>query len=178
MTPQISSYLDNAARLSAVVDGAANWSSASPCDGWTGADVLDHVVDTQRDFLAQRGCDLGPRPTGFPADIWHQHLEAVRRVVADDDLVLAEYDGYFGRTTLAATLADFYGFDMVVHRWDVARALGRDTVFTDAEMDAMEASVAVFGEHLYGEGVCRAAVPVPDGASRQDRLLAALGRRS
>lgn len=178
MTPQISSYLDNAARLSAVVDGAANWSSASPCDGWTGADVLDHVVDTQRDFLAQRGCDLGPRPAGFPADIWHQHLEAVRRVVADDDLVLAEYDGYFGRTTLAATLADFYGFDLIAHRWDLGRATGQEVAFSDAEMDALETAIAGFGESLYMDGICDRPVAVPHEATRQQRILATLGRQS
>lgn len=178
MTPQISSYLDNAARFSVVVDGAANWSSASPCDGWTGADVLDHVVDTQRDFLAQRGCDLRPRPAGVPADIWHQHLEAVRRVVADDDLVLAEYDGYFGRTTLAATLADFYGFDLIAHRWDLGRATDQEVAFSDAEMDALETAIAGFGESLYMDGICARPVPVPQDATRQQRILATLGRQS
>jgi uncharacterized protein (TIGR03086 family) len=87
-----------------------------------------------------------------------------------------EYDGYFGRTTIGETLANFYGFDLVVHRWDLARATGQDTAFTDAEMDRLEQSIAGFGDQLYAEGVCEPAVPVPDDATRQERLLATMGR--
>ena len=177
MQPQIARFLDNARRFSDVVDAIHDWSAASPCAGWSAADVLDHVVDTQRDFLLKRDCDLGPRPQGEPEQVWHQHLDALRVVVADDDLVTAEYDGYFGRTTLAATLADFYGFDLIAHRWDVGRAGGQDVGFSDAELDALETSIAGFGETLYMDGICAPAVPVSQDAPRQQRILAALGRR-
>ncbi len=168
-------YQQKAAALQAVMDGAHDWRAASPCAGWTAADVVGHVIDTQRDFLSGQGIDVGPRPDGDPPAAWAAHVAAVAERV-DDDTLHREYAGSFGPTTVGATLADFYGFDMVVHRWDVARALGRDTSFSDAEMDALDASIAVFGEHLYGEGICRPAVAVPAGASRQDRLLGLLGR--
>ncbi|WP_244931568.1 TIGR03086 family metal-binding protein [Nocardioides sp. W7] len=175
--PQIQQYLDNAALFTEVVDAGGPWDATSPCAGWSARDVLDHVVETQRSFLAQRELDLGPAPTGEPAEVWRTHLDAVRRVVADDDLVSREYDGYFGRTTIAATLATFYGFDLLVHRWDLARGLGRDTTFSDAELETIETALAGFGEHLYDDGVCAPAVPVPDDAPRQTRLLAQMGRR-
>lgn len=170
-------FQHHAASLQAVLADGGDFAAPSPCAGWTAADVVDHVIDTQRDFLTRQNVDLGPRLGGDPPAAWAAHVAAVAERV-DGETLRRRYDGVFGPTTVGATLADFYGFDMVVHRWDVARALGRDTAFTDAEMDAMEDSVAVFGEHLYAEGVCRAAVPVPAGASRQDRLLATLGRRS
>ncbi|MDP1804189.1 MAG: maleylpyruvate isomerase family mycothiol-dependent enzyme [Acidimicrobiales bacterium] len=168
-------YQHHATSLQSVLTDGGDFTAPSPCAGWTAADVVDHLIDTQRDFLTRHDVDLGPRPDGDPPTAWAAHVAAVTQRV-DDETLHRGFDGYFGPTTVGTTLADFYGFDMVVHRWDVARALGRDTAFTDAEMDAMEASVAVFGEHLYGEGVCRAAVPVPAGASRQDRLLGVLGR--
>ena len=177
MNPQITDYLANADRFSAVVAATSDWSGPSPCEGWTAADVLDHVVDSQRNFLAAREVDLGPRPDGAPADVWRDHVTEVRRVVADDDLVTREYDGHFGRTTLADTLASFYGFDMVVHRWDLGRAAGQDVRFSEEEMHALESSIAGFGDALYSEGVCRPPVDVPDEASRQDVILARLGRR-
>ena len=99
-------------------------------------------------------------------------------MVADDDLVLAEYDGYFGRTTLAATLADFYGFDLIAHRWDLGRATGQEVAFSDAEMDALETAIAGFGESLYMDGICARPVAVPQDATRQQRILATLGRQS
>jgi uncharacterized protein (TIGR03086 family) len=147
--------------------------ASTPCEGWTVSDVVDHVVDSQRDFLA-RHTDLGPRPDGDLAARWAAHVAAVEAL--PEDLWPREFDGYFGRTTVGATLVRFYGFDMVVHRWDVARALGRDERFTDAELDLLETSIAGFGDAMYTEGVCKPAVSLPDGASRQDRVLALTGR--
>lgn len=93
-----------------------------------------------------------------------------------DDVAQREYAGYFGPTPVGATLVDFYGFDMVAHRWDLARTLLREAPFTESEMDELEESIAVFGDAMYGEGICHRPVPVPRDASRQDHLLALLGR--
>lgn len=176
--PLIQQYVDNARRFTEVVEAGGDWSAASPCEGWTATDVLDHVVDTQRSFLEQRGVELGDRPAGDPPSLWAAHLGAVRAVAADEELVTAEYDGHFGRTSVADTLANFYGFDMLVHRWDLARALGRDVRFDEAELDRMAASLDGFGDGLYSEGVCKAAIDVPADAPRQTQLLARMGRRS
>ena len=178
MTQLTDQYLADADRLTALLTSAdaADWSAPSPCEGWSAADVVDHVVDTQRDFFAQREADLGPRPTGTPDEVWAGHTDAVRRAVADDAFVTLEYDGYFGRTTVADTLARFYGFDLLVHHWDIARALGLDVTWDEAEMDRIDTALDGFGEHLYGEGVCRPALDVSPDAPRQTRLLARMGR--
>lgn len=181
MHPALAQHLADADRFSttvSAVDRAAAWSSPSPCQDWDAAAVLDHVVDTQRDFLAGRDVDTGPRPAGGPAAVWGEHQALVRRVAADDDLVGAPYDGYFGPTTLAATLRDFYGFDLLVHRWDLGRAAGLDVTWDDREADAVEQALDGFGDSLYMEGICRPAVTPPAGASRQTRLLARTGRQA
>ena len=178
MSDHRDSFHQQADRLTAVLDGlpSSAWAAPSPCAGWTAADVVEHLVDTQRDFLAKQDVDLGPRPEGDPAELWAAHRGAVLAV--DDEVWHREYTGFFGPTTVGATLVDFYGFDLVVHRWDVARAVGRDVRFSEAEMDDAERAIASFGEHLYAEGICARPVPVPDGADRQTRLLARLGRSS
>jgi uncharacterized protein (TIGR03086 family) len=171
-------YLDRADRFGAVVGQVAadGWSAQSPCEKWTAADVVHHVVDTQRKFLARHDLAPTPAPEGSPDAVWREHQEGVRRVLGDGSVLDTEFDGYFGRTTIGAMLADFYGFDMVVHRWDLARAAGTDTEFTDDEMDLLEASISGFGDQLYAEGVCAPALPASPGASRQERILATLGR--
>lgn len=173
-------YRADAARFGEVVHAGGNWAGASPCDGWTAADVVAHVVDTERDFLARHDVDLGARPDGDPASTWDAHLAAVAAVLTPD-LLSREFDGYFGPTTIGATFAQFYAWDLVVHRWDLARALGVPTSFTDAELDRLEASIPDPGtpmyEAFYSEGICRPPLPVPDGASRETAVLAALGRR-
>ncbi|WP_343990359.1 TIGR03086 family protein, partial [Terrabacter terrae] len=109
---------------------------------------------------------------------WHAHDDRMRELLADPAVVGLEYDGVFGRTTVGRTLVAFHGFDLVVHRWDLATAAGLDGHLTDDELDVLERSADGFGEHLYDDGVCAPALPVPDDADRQERLLARLGRRS
>jgi uncharacterized protein (TIGR03086 family) len=170
-------FLDAADRFSATVDATTDWSAASPCESWTAADVVDHVVDTERQFLQTQGVELGDRPDGSPAEVWAQHLAAVRPVVTDD-LCAQEYDGLFGRTTIGATLDRFYGFDLVVHGWDLGSSNGSPTRFSDADIDAMEAAFEGFGDHAYDEGVFHQPVEVADDAPRQTRILARMGRRT
>ena len=171
-------YLDAADRFTATVDSTTDWSAASPCEGWSAADVVDHVVDTERQFFETHGAVLGERPSGTPPEVWAAHLAAVRPVAGDERFVAREYDGFFGRTTIGATLDDFYGFDLVVHGWDLGSASGRPTTFTDADIDAMEQAFVGFGDHAYDEGVFRPALEVADDAPRQERILARMGRRA
>ncbi|MGY2704760.1 maleylpyruvate isomerase family mycothiol-dependent enzyme [Nocardioides sp. HB32] len=170
-------FLRAADRFSATVDATTDWSAASPCEGWTAADVVDHVVDTERDYLSRMDVEVGDRPSGSPADVWAAHQAAVRSLVTDE-LRAREYDGFFGRTTIGATLDDFYGFDLVVHGWDLGAANGRPTTFTDAEMDTIEVAFEGFGDHAYDDGVFRRPAQVPADADRQARLLARTGRRA
>ncbi|MFO6451757.1 MULTISPECIES: maleylpyruvate isomerase family mycothiol-dependent enzyme [unclassified Aeromicrobium] len=174
----MSIYLDAADRFSDVVAATTDWSAESPCEGWTAADVVDHVIDTERDFLARHEIDAGPRPSGDPAQAWAAHLAAVRPLATDDAIAAREFDGVFGRTTIGATLDAFYGFDLVVHGWDLGTSNGRPTTFTEADMDAMEAAFEGFGDHAYDDGVFRGPVEVPPDADRQTRLLARMGRRA
>ena len=110
-------FLTNASAFDTVISQATDWSGASPCDAWSAAGVLDHVIDTQRDFLSERGFGLGERPAGAPAEVWKAHLASARAVLADSAAGRTAYDGWFGPTTVGDSLARFYGFDLVVHRW-------------------------------------------------------------
>ena len=168
--------------LTAVLDAvpADRWAAPSPCEGWSARDVLDHLVSTQREFLAGRGAELGDAPDvdADPAAAWRDHAERVAEALADDALAQRAYDGFFGPTTVGATFEQFYVWDMLVHRWDLARAVGADDALSDAELDRVEAGADSFGDALHLEGICRPAVEPPPGADRQARVLARLGRRA
>lgn len=178
MTPQATTFLSAADRFTATTAAVTDWTASSPCEDWSAADVVDHLVDTQREFLTQHGAALGDRPSGTPEEVWTSHLAAVRPVVEDDDFLARTYDGWFGPTTIAETVERFYGLDLVVHGWDLASSQGTPTTFTESDMDKMEASFAGFGEAMYAPGVFSEELPVPDDAPRQTRLLARMGRRS
>lgn len=122
--------------------------------------MLLHLVDTQRDFLTQHRASAGPS-TG-----------------PDADPVSTTFDGFFGPTTVGEAFVTFYAWDMVVHRWDLARATGLDAALTDAELDLVERGADGFGPALHMDGICAAALEVADDAARQTRVLGRLGRRA
>ena len=156
------------------------WTAPSPCPDWTARDVVRHMVDTQRDFLTGRGVDLGPAPDvdADPAAAWREHAGRVLTALSDPAVAGRGYDGHFGPTTVGATLEQFYVWDMVVHRWDVARAAGLDAGLTEEELDRVDRGADAFGEALYMDGICRGDVEVSADAGREARVLARLGRRS
>lgn len=186
MSTTATRYAALADPFGAVVDSLerTDWDAVSPCEGWTARDVLGHVMSTQTDFLGQHGIDLGAggssdhTPDADPSASWHSHDGRLRELLADPAVEGLEYEGAFGRTTVGATIMTFYGFDLLVHRWDLAQAVGHDEVLDATELDTIEASADGFGEHLYGEGICKPAVEVPADADRQTSVLARLGRRS
>ena len=176
--PTLASWRQHAAPFTAVVVAVTDWDAASPCEGWTATDVVDHVVQTERDFVEGRGLSLPVTAGGSPADRWAAHETAVAALLADPAVGGQAFDGHFGPTTVGATLTRFYGFDLLVHRWDISRSQGRDEVLTDAELDEIDAAVDGFGEHAYAPGIFARPVEVPEGADRCARVLGRTGRRA
>lgn len=185
-------YDRSQAPFMAVVDALApgDWDRPSPCEGWTARDVLAHVIDTQRDVLMRAGHDVGmPPDLQDPPIGWRAHAETVARLLSDPTVAAQEVPAMGGTAQLGDVMARFYGFDMLVHRWDLARAGGLDpaggagggtasgdVAWSETELDVIEGALDEFGEHLYGEGICKPAVPVPPDAPRADRLLGRMGR--
>lgn len=116
--------------------------------------------------------------SGAPAEAWNAHAAAARSAAADEKTLLARFDGPFGPTTLADVLLDFYGFDLIIHAWDIRRATGEDLKLTEAELDFIEAVIPAWGDALYQDQICGRPIEAPVDASRQARLLALTGRRS
>lgn len=155
----------------------AQWEAPSPCEGWTARDVLAHLIDTQRDFFDRHGFDLPARPDlADPSAAWAAHTAAIREVLADPEVPGREFDGHFGPTTIGDVLLQFYGFDLIAHRWDLAAVTATPYRFTEPELDSLEQAITGFGDAIRMDGVCGPAVdPGPD-ADRQSQVLAALGR--
>lgn len=169
-----------AAPLGAVLDAALpeRWAAPSPCAGWSARDVVAHLVGTERDVLTGHGAVLGPAPdtSADPAGAWRDHARAVTAALRDQDLVATAFEGFFGPSTVGATFERFHVWDVLVHRWDVARAVGVDAALTAAELDRIEEGARGFGDALHADGICAPALEVPDGADRLVRVLALLGR--
>lgn len=178
MTSTLDAFSTAAGPWTAAVHAVTDWAAPTPCDGWTARDLVGHVISTERDFFADRGLPLAdPAPADDPADAWDAHRVAVENSLADPTVPATGYAGWFGPTTVGDAFGQYYVFDLYVHRWDLARAAGLDTRFTDTELDRIETDIAAWGDALYLDGICGQPLPTPADADRSTRVLALLGRR-
>lgn len=154
---------------------ADQWTATTPCDGWSVTDVLHHVVDTNRDFLGQH-LDL-EQPAGDPVADW-QAVAALTQAAMADGRADQTFEGYFGPTTVAEAIDRFYGMDLLVHRWDIARGAGlvEHEQLDDADAAYYLEAARANGDALRMEGICGPEVPAPADASVGEQLLAFLGR--
>lgn len=175
----VTRWRERSAPFTAEVEAVGDWEAPSPCESWTARDVLAHVVDTERDFLSGVGLldDEGSTAVSDPAARWAAHLAEVDALLADPAIAARPHEGAFGPTTVGAVLLDFYGFDLIVHRWDLAHSQGRDARLTEAELELVDAAVDGWGEHAYAPGIFGTPLAVPAGADAQTRVLARTGRR-
>jgi uncharacterized protein (TIGR03086 family) len=154
------------------------WNAATPCAGWTVTDVVSHVVETQRDLLGRMGFDQPVIDGLDPLHAWPVIRTAMTAALHDPEHSSHRYEGFFGPTTFAATVDQFYTFDLAIHRWDIARAAGmpeHETIEPD-EIDRIRRDAAGFGDAMRMPGVIGPEVTAPTDASDQERLLAWLGR--
>lgn len=153
------------------------WDAPTPCTDWAVRDVVRHVIDSERDFLDKQQLSL-PEESGAadPAQAWQHHAQAVIDLLSADGVAERSYDSYFGPATIGDTMANFYGWDLAVHAWDVARAIGEGNPISDAEARDLATGADGWGAALYSDGICAPALPLDDAASDTDKLLAKLGR--
>lgn len=155
------------------------WESPSPCEGWTARDVVRHVVDTQGMFLGFVGREPGHVPSvdDDPAAAWDGARRVVQADLEDPARATAEFDGHFGRSTFEAAVDRFLCFDLIVHRWDLARAAGIEHRIDPGDVRQAEAAARAFGDAMRGPGAFGPEVEAPPDADEQVKLLAFLGRR-
>lgn len=159
---------------------ADRWESPSPCEQWTARDVVRHVVDTHGMFLGLVGRELDAIPPvdDDPLAAWCAARDAVQGDLDDPARAGATFQGWRGPSTFAEAIGRFICFDQIIHRWDIARAVGLDERIDPVDVSLAFELVAYYGDDLRRPGVCGAALEPPPGADEQTRLLAVLGRRA
>ncbi len=180
MTDTADRYRSLAGRFTALVGDVPTeaWDASSPCDGWSARDVVDHVVTSSTGFLGQ--FDRAPElPEEDPEARWAAVRDAMQAALDDPEAASTEYDGAFGRTTLAETVDGFLCPDLLVHTWDIARATGLEQYepMPAEEVERVHGRFAPLGDAIRRPGVFGAEVPVPEDASPQDRFLGFVGRQ-
>jgi uncharacterized protein (TIGR03086 family) len=180
MSDQRATYERVMARFTALVDGIGDgqWDAATPCEGWTVRDLLEHVV-VRDDRIA---ATLGGAPFvegAVPADLraaWHERAGWWAQRLADPATADAVWPTYFGELTLAQAVFRMMTGEIVIHTWDLARALGADEALDPGAVQEAYGEIRSHGDALRGPGAMGPEVAVADGADLQTRLLAFTGR--
>ncbi|OBI48951.1 hypothetical protein A5707_17445 [Mycobacterium kyorinense] len=156
------------------------WDRRSPCDAWDARGVLEHVIGFH-DVLLLRPLGLKPeRPRDDPQVRWaltYDHLKLAFAAGLFQRVVDVPAVGSNPATQLdARTLVPNLTRDVVVHTWDLARAVGADDRLDPRWCEHFYADLPHDPETLTASGMFNAPVDVNDQDDAQSRLLARLGR--
>lgn len=167
----------------AAVPGDA-WKLPSPCPEWTALDVVRHVTDTQGMFAGFVGREVQPGASvdDDPLAAWTGARDHTQQALDTPDMAAQEFDGIMGRQRFEVAVDRFLSFDLVVHRWDLARAAGLPDQIPEVDIDALQGAVDTMseqmGDGMRGPGAFGPELQPPAGADPQTSLLAFLGRRA
>ncbi|WP_040161454.1 TIGR03086 family metal-binding protein [Nigerium massiliense] len=175
--------------MTAQVDAtpAEAWTRPSPCEGWDGQALLDHVTGTLQGISAmisggdyRAGRNRRPAEDGASAqdaiDRWHGLAEEVRRQAETMD-AQEPMTGPRGEEPAWSALK-VPTHDLTVHAWDLAATAGRELELPDDLLaDLTDLVKNTPPDFLRSPGVFGPEVEAPHGAGPTDRLMAFLGRR-
>jgi|SRR5581483_609055 len=163
--------------------GPGDWDQPTPCRDWNVRDLVRHLVYEELWapplFEGKTIADVGDRFEGDilgadPQAAWKE--SAAGAVAAADAPLLARtvhlsFGDVAGREYLGQLTADH-----VIHAWDLARGTGGDDRLAPDLVQFVYDFMAPQAEQWAAAGVFAPAVPVPDDADVQTKLLAMSGR--
>lgn len=160
------------------------WSEPTPCSDWDVRALTNHVVGeplwmpplVRGKTIAEVGDQftgdlLGDDPVKTFQKGMEDAIEALSEPGALDNLAHLSFGDLPNHEYLRQV-----NFDVWVHGWDLATALGRTHVIPDDEAEALMAWWDGTKELAEASGAFAGAVPAPDDATPMERLIAATGR--
>jgi uncharacterized protein (TIGR03086 family) len=163
---------------------AANgkWDRRSPCDAWDARGVLEHVIGFH-DVLLLRPLGLKPdRPHDDPQRRWEltygqleKAFEPGRRLF-ERIVDIPELPGNPATRLDARAMMPNLTRDVLVHTWDLARAVGADDRLDPRWCELFYAALPSEAGVLSVSGMFDAPVAVGQQTDLQSKLLARLGR--
>ena len=166
------------ARVQAV--GPDNWDADAPCEGWKARDVVSHVVNNHRRLLARlEGGDESPMGAEEdPKQAWSEVFAKMKTATGDPKALETEVDGPVGPMPLGQVLDNFVSMDVLIHTWDLARAVGGDEQLDPDSVRRVQEAIIPMDAMIRQPGIFGPKLEAPAGADDQTSLLYFLGRRA
>jgi uncharacterized protein (TIGR03086 family) len=164
--------------------GAEQWSDPTPCEGWDVRTLVNHLVYEDRWAVPLfEGATIAEVGDRFEGDLLGDDPRAAAAEATQGAYDAVAAPGAMARTvhlSFGDTPAEEYAHqlfaDHVVHTWDLTAAIGGDRTLNAELVSALAAWFADREEPYRQAGAIGPRVELPDGASAQDRLIAAFGR--
>lgn len=162
-------------RLNAV--SSDDWSKATCCAGWDVAALVEHAIGAQRMVPKALGATGDIDAAGDdPVEVWNTVRAAADAALSVPGALEQTVKLPFGEMRAV----DGFGFpfgDLLIHTWDLARAIGADDRLIPEACAMVLAQYEPIDALLRGPGVFGPRLePAPD-ADIQDQLLAFVGRQ-
>lgn len=152
------------------------WGNTAPCEGWVAVDVVEHVCGSAESMAAALG---GDAPAEFdrndPVGSWKAASSKLLAVLPTADLNTPVER--FGGMPAAMVIGRFMSMDLLVHTWDLARAVGGDEQLDETDVAHAFEGVKGMEAMLRRPGVFGPAVPAAEGDDLQTQFLKFLGRQ-
>ncbi len=148
------------------------WSATTPCDGWTVKDLVDHAVGVQCQFAGNLvGADIAEG-----AD-WPTARQAIEAALGNEGALEGMTEmGPMGTVPKTVPFG-IAASDLLVHTWDLARAIGADETLPAGPVAATYAGLQRFPEEaMRGETMFGPAVECAEDADEQTKMLSFAGR--
>ena len=153
------------------------WTSASACDGWTGADVVEHFIGVASGVIAlASGAEIKPeKPSGDPAADWMRVRDALLESLDVPGCLQREGDTPFGHMTVDRFIG-ILGVDPLCHTFDLAVAGGVDAALDPRLVERYHGNLRKAGDALRIPGMFGPEVEAPADATPAEAFIAFAGR--
>jgi len=163
---------------------ADGWPAPTPCAEWSVHDLVNHLVNEELwvpELLAGRTIDeVGNRFDGDllgddPVAAWDDAAAAAQDAIAERGAMERTVHLSFGDFSAAFYTMQVFS-DLLIHSWDLARAIGRDDTLPGDLMAACWGFNRPMADTLRASGAFGDEVDVSPDADQQTKLLAFFGR--
>ena len=153
------------------------WSNPAPCEGWTAADVVGHVVGAMNGIVAGlTGAAPATADASDPVGSWNAASAAALAAVSTADLSTT-VQGPFGPQPAEQVIGRLMCTDILVHTWDLARAVGGDETLNAVAVAGAYSGLKPMDAMIRMPGVFGPKIEAAEGDDAQTEFLKFLGRQ-
>jgi uncharacterized protein (TIGR03086 family) len=158
------------------VVGSQDWAKPTCCEKWNVATLVDHAIGAQRMIPKALGATGAIDATGGdPVAVWKKVRFGAEAALGAPGALDQQVKLPFGEMKAGDGLAFPLG-DLLVHTWDVSRAIGANDRLNPGACEKAIADLEPIDALLRGPGFYGPKLEPAADADVQDRLLAFLGR--